>query len=251
MVAVSKGPAGQVYVTADGGDTWELRSDGLPADPAIALLAAPATSADVNRFVVVYRNAGVWETVDRGVNWWNRPSPPASSVVVDATWDPVRDRVWAATAEDGVWITGYGFAPNGLPTRSLTAIDYLPQSDTVLLGTSYAGVYRLTTSHITRDEVPVREVTASSVLRVHPAPFRSHLTVEVDLPDEAARSSIDVFDVAGRRVATLLPDGVRTGSRILSWNGRTADGGAAAPGVYFVSAKVGGVRRTQRVVRIR
>ena len=237
---------GAVRLTTDGGASWELRSSGLPSNPGTELVMNPA---DANHLVTVYQTAGAWETTDAGLSWTAMPSPPPSSLVIAADWDPFTGRVFFATWEDGVWITDLGFVTDGLPTRDLVAVDYVRSVGVVVLGTEHAGVYGL--------ELPPAPVDTPAVplartgLRVHPTPFAGSLTVELDLPAAGVPTSVVVFDVAGRRVATLLPAGTRAGSQTVTWNGRTADGAPAAPGAYFVSARIGGERRIARTVLVR
>ena len=66
----------------------------------------------------------------------------------------------------------------------------------------------------------------------------------------AGRVTIQVVDVRGRIVASLL-DGVRAPGRyVVRWDGSTP-GGHAATGVYFMQMQAGGKRITQRVMVVR
>jgi len=91
---------------------------------------------------------------------------------------------------------------------------------------------------------------AFSLLEAAPNPFGDQTLVRWNL----ARNShvhIDVFDVAGRRVTTLL-DATRTaGPGNVSWNGRDVRGRNVAAGVYFVRVQAAGELRTKRVVLVR
>jgi photosystem II stability/assembly factor-like uncharacterized protein len=244
--AIGEASPGAVYMTGDGGENWTEFANGLPTGRGVDILADPANG---QHLLAVYETAGAWESPATGFAWTPVPSPPASSVVVAADWDPATNRVFLATEDDGVWVTDLGFVTEGLPTRDLVAIDYLPGSDAVILGTEHAGVYVLTLPPPAVDAPSV--AVARTGLRVHPSPFAESLTVELDLPAAGAASSVVVYDVAGRRVATLLREGTRTGRQTVTWDGRTADGSAAAPGAYFVSARIGEERQTRRAVLLR
>jgi hypothetical protein len=62
---------------------------------------------------------------------------------------------------------------------------------------------------------------------------------------------VDVFDVRGRRVITLL-DGARSaGPGEIRWTGRDGNGCAVAAGVYFLRAEAAGEIRTRRLVLVR
>jgi len=81
-----------------------------------------------------------------------------------------------------------------------------------------------------------------------PNPFAASTRVQFLLAREEA-VDVTVFDVAGRRVATLL-DGVRgAGTHVAAWHG-TLDGGAPAPaGVYFVRLTTPTFSATEKVTR--
>lgn len=244
--SIAEASPGTVHASTDGGATWIERAAGLPADDGVELLIDPA---DGTHLLAVYETAGVWETESSGLAWTPLPSPPGSVIVDAADWDPATSRVFLATRDDGVWITDLGFVTDGLPTRDLGPLDYLPGPDALMLGTQRAGAFALQLPTAAVDAPTV--AAARSGLRVHPSPFTGSLTVELDLPAGGVVASVDVFDVAGRRVATLLPEETRAGTQAMTWNGRTAQGAAAAPGAYFVSARIGERRGTERVVLLR
>ena len=56
-------------------------------------------------------------------------------------------------------------------------------------------------------------------------------------PDGAAHQvTVDVFSLAGERVATLIAGGGANGPLALAWNGRRSDGRPLPTGVYLVRA---------------
>jgi hypothetical protein len=84
-----------------------------------------------------------------------------------------------------------------------------------------------------------------------PNPFRASTTLAFDLP-AAGRASVEVFDVAGRRVAVLLRgERVAAGRHTVTWRGEDDGGARVAPGVYFVKLASGDGERTRKLVRIR
>ena len=93
--------------------------------------------------------------------------------------------------------------------------------------------------------------TLSPALRSFPNPFTATTTIRFDAPAGGGRIRLEVLDVAGRRVATLV-DGFRTGGgQSVVWNGRRSDGSEAAPGVYLCRLHGAGVTQTDRILRIR
>ncbi len=82
-----------------------------------------------------------------------------------------------------------------------------------------------------------------------PSPFRSSTRVRFTLASDA-RVALDVIDLAGRRVRSLLPGDLRAaGTRTVEWDGRDAAGGALPSGLYFLRLQAGSEQRVQRVVR--
>ncbi|MFO7653508.1 MAG: FlgD immunoglobulin-like domain containing protein [Candidatus Krumholzibacteriia bacterium] len=82
-------------------------------------------------------------------------------------------------------------------------------------------------------EVPRRpRFSASSA----PNPFNPRLTIAYDLP-VPGRLRVEVFDLRGRLVRTLMDAEVPAGPGRLSWDGMDAEGRAAASGLYVWRAR--------------
>ena len=89
-----------------------------------------------------------------------------------------------------------------------------------------------------------------SLFQNRPNPMSGTTRIEYDLAAEG-RVRLRVFDVAGRRVRTLV-DGPRpAGRHATQWDGRDEGGVAVASGVYFYELDVEGQRSTRRLVRVR
>ena len=91
---------------------------------------------------------------------------------------------------------------------------------------------------------------AFSLLDAAPNPFGDETLVRWSLARNS-RVHVDVYDVAGRRVTTLLDAARSAGPGNVSWNGRDTRGRSVAAGVYFVRAQAAGEMRTKRVVLVR
>ena len=81
-----------------------------------------------------------------------------------------------------------------------------------------------------------------------PNPFRGTTTLRFDLPREAD-VSLELFDLSGRRVATILQGRRPAGRHALRW-GPAAGGGPLQAGLYFVGFRAGAFRQTRRVVLV-
>ena len=99
----------------------------------------------------------------------------------------------------------------------------------------------------------VRDIAAPpafSWIAAAPNPFGEATAVRWQL-SESARVRVDVFDVRGRRVTTLLDATRPAGTGEVRWTGRDGRGRAVTAGVYFVRVQARGETRTTRVVRVR
>jgi hypothetical protein len=101
---------------------------------------------------------------------------------------------------------------------------------------------------VSRVDLPLR----SGLVGIGPNPGRGRVTIQFAV-GQAERSMvrIDLYDVAGRRVARLVEENLEPGWREVSWNGLDSEGGQVAAGVYFVRFEAGELRETRKVVHLR
>jgi hypothetical protein len=83
-----------------------------------------------------------------------------------------------------------------------------------------------------------------------PNPFVSSTTFAFALP-AAGHVRLSVYDVRGRRVATLLDGSQPAGQHTFRWEGRDAAGGALSPGAYFARIEYAGSSEVRKVVLMR
>ena len=88
---------------------------------------------------------------------------------------------------------------------------------------------------VTNASPPARYALHSAV----PNPFNPRTRIDYELR-KAGHARIDVFDVAGRFVATLLDANRPAGMGSVTWDGKTASGTRAASGVYSYRLEVRG-----------
>jgi len=92
---------------------------------------------------------------------------------------------------------------------------------------------------------------AYRLLPASPNPFRSRTTIRYELP-EASPVRIQMFDLEGRLVDTLLDDPQRpAGRHEIVWGGRNASGQEVAPGMYFYRMSTRTGEFTQKVLFVR
>jgi hypothetical protein len=80
-----------------------------------------------------------------------------------------------------------------------------------------------------------------------PNPVRDAVRIPLDVP-VAGPLIVDVFDAQGRGIALLADGEFTAGHHALTWSGRNSRGRRAAPGAYFVRARMRSLETTARVV---
>jgi hypothetical protein len=86
-----------------------------------------------------------------------------------------------------------------------------------------------------------------SLARARPNPFRGETAIEYSLADTAP-VRIAVFDLAGRRVRSLVDTVQDPGHYRTPWNGKSDDGRHVGSGIYFVRYEAGPATQVRRVV---
>ena len=72
-------------------------------------------------------------------------------------------------------------------------------------------------------------------------------TVSTYLPDpDSVR--VNIFDVQGAEVRSLVHDHLPAGEHSFSWDGTDSEGKAVGPGVYFVGVDIGRSRTVDKVI---
>jgi hypothetical protein len=84
----------------------------------------------------------------------------------------------------------------------------------------------------------------------YPNPFNPSTAIPFSL-DRASKVTLRVFDASGRWVTTLFDGPESAGAHVATWDGRAADGSAAASGVYFVRLDAAGVSAARKIVLLK
>jgi plastocyanin len=83
-----------------------------------------------------------------------------------------------------------------------------------------------------------------------PNPFSDQTRIAFQLGKEGA-VSLEVYNLLGKRVASLVQGTLKAGGHEVTWNGRTALGDKAAPGVYLYRLAAEGKVLTHRLALLR
>lgn len=81
-----------------------------------------------------------------------------------------------------------------------------------------------------------------------PNPTGGLSTLVFRLP-EAAAVTLEVFDLSGRRIATLLDESRPAGYNVVRWNGKNTRGHAVGSGIFFVRLRAADATEVQKIFR--
>lgn len=191
---------------------------------------------------------------------------------IDATGSPVRVRnMRLIGAGPGVQLE-WGVAPDGIARAimfhaisgtqaawsgrvevTLDRMSGLASGPLLLLnvdaGTA-AGERALVGGYDTNLLVDGAPIAAPVLLRARPNPFVAQTEIAFVLPTDA-RAELNIFDVHGRLVRSLVQGPQQAGTHRISWDGADGRGKMARSGIYFAKLSVGAMIRTERILLLR
>lgn len=100
------------------------------------------------------------------------------------------------------------------------------------------------------DYINISTVDAYNLLSNYPNPFNPSTNVHYILPAEGL-VNLSVYDVLGRKTATLINDYKQAGSYSITWNGMDEAGNPAPTGIYFVSMQHAGGTVNQKMMLLK
>jgi len=83
-----------------------------------------------------------------------------------------------------------------------------------------------------------------------PNPFNPETTIKFQLPF-AQKTTLQIFNVLGQKVATLVDDELSAGSYSLRWQGINDTGSRVSSGVYFYRVESGNFVKTRKMLLVR
>jgi hypothetical protein len=94
------------------------------------------------------------------------------------------------------------------------------------------------------------EVADFSLQQNTPNPFNSTTFFQYTLPKNDFLQ-IDIYDITGHLVRTLVKGERSAGTYTVSWNGKDTRGKSVCSGIYFYSLKVGNLRSTKKMLLVK
>jgi len=84
----------------------------------------------------------------------------------------------------------------------------------------------------------------------YPNPFNPVTKIEYDIP-ENTHVIIEVYDILGREIRSLVDNDIKAGYHSVQWNGRTDSGALAGTGMYFYRISAGDFHSVKKMVLIK
>ncbi|MEN8008400.1 MAG: FlgD immunoglobulin-like domain containing protein [Candidatus Krumholzibacteriota bacterium] len=215
LLGVSNYNAVSLFYTEDGGATWTTHEGNLAGSdgPSVRDVAiVPYGGIDI---YFVATSTGLYSSyyLTGPTTWWNLEAPDLmGNVVVDM-----------------------------LATR--------PADGLVVAGTHGKGVYSIDIpvgTSVDNAEIP----TAARLGQNVPNPFNPMTTISFNLA-AAGKANLSIYDVAGKRIRTLVDMELEAGDHRFTWNGTDQSGRPAAAGVYLYRLDSGAVHDVKRMTLVR
>jgi hypothetical protein len=155
---------------------------------------------------------------------------------------------WILMGPDGFWLQGAGdriFA--GIAPGTYTVVWtplagwQSPDPNLATLAVAVGGTITFDRLYHTASAVPGGDdavVSAPRLLPARPNPFNPRTTLRFELP-AAAHARLEIFDLAGRRIRTLVSTSLSAGPHEVTWDGTDARGCAAPSGNYVARLTAG------------
>jgi hypothetical protein len=91
---------------------------------------------------------------------------------------------------------------------------------------------------------------AAALMQNFPNPFNPSTTLTFDVA-QAGNVTIQIYDVSGRLVATLLNSYKEIGRHRVEWNGKNVSGSLVPSGIYFYRMRSAGYEATKKMLLVR
>ncbi len=243
-----------VWVTTNGGGTWQLINTGLPRRWVTRVTIHP-DSANVcyvalSGYKVDSTGSHIYRTTNFGASWnsirGNLPDAPINDILIDPL---VMSTLYIAT-DVGVMLTtdmgtewrvlGSEF-PSSVPCHDLTLHN---PSRTLMVWTHGRSAFRTSLIPTTVDEIG-QQPDLFTLHQNYPNPFNPSTTISFQI-DRPNCVRLTIFDMTGREVLRLVDERLEAGRHT-----REFTASVISSGVYFYRLSVGGRGESRKMLLLR
>jgi hypothetical protein len=223
-----------VYLSTDNGTSWNQTS--LNNRTVLSL------AVNGNNTFAGTTNYGVYLSTDNGTSWTqtslNNRSTYSLAVNVN--------NVFAGTIVNGVYVSNNNGSSwlqrnEGLGNLTIDALCIL--NNYIFAGTDVS-VYRRPLGELITNIKPVSELISEyyTLHQNYPNPFNPSTRIKFSLP-ESGFTTLKVYNMLGKEVATLVNESLKPGTYEVDWNASQY-----SSGVYFYKLEAGDFRETKRMM---
>jgi hypothetical protein len=112
----------------------------------------------------------------------------------------------------------------------IESVEFVPNETTLVIDESYS-TYRIEFVNLTGVGEKPNLPTALDLL-AYPNPFNGTVSLRIAIP-ENGKAKVEVYNLMGMKLGTLLDSRLNRGVYEVRWNGTTANGAAVGSGVYL------------------
>ncbi|MDH3215877.1 MAG: T9SS type A sorting domain-containing protein [Candidatus Krumholzibacteria bacterium] len=180
-------------------------------------------------------------------------STPNNTFLVQFFSNPACDGSGHGEGQNYLGSTHVTTGPDGNIDFALTTLEpfadgeYITATDALGSTSEFSECLLVSTVTAVGDDAIVRPALYAAV----PNPFNPSTVIRYDVRGRGANVRIVVYDVTGRRVATLVDGQQSAGEKRVSWDGRNDRGAEVASGVYFYRMTTGEFSLTRKMLLLK
>jgi photosystem II stability/assembly factor-like uncharacterized protein len=247
---------GHVWVSTNNGSTWNDISATLPYRTVTRVIADPF---EENTAYVTFSGLKwadpephVFRTTDAGQTWTdissNLPDAPINGFAVD----PVDNHYLFVGTDLGAYFSfnkgaSWEYLDEELPVVSIYDLKIHDTEHYLALGTHARSMYKLDLTTLVGVGNKTADIKSDVQLNCFPNPFRDETNITFEL-SQKENVLLKVYDLQGRKVASLLNKTMPAGKHAVKWNGSNDEGINVASGSYILKIKTGNKSETRKVI---
>ncbi len=96
----------------------------------------------------------------------------------------------------------------------------------------------------------IKKLSSFSLMQNYPNPFNPVTTIQFEI-NEPGKTRVDIFNLKGQLVNTLINKYYDVGVHRIKWDGKTAGGSQAGSGLYFYRVAINDKQQTRQMIMLK
>jgi photosystem II stability/assembly factor-like uncharacterized protein len=235
FAGICGGVTAGVYRSSDSGKSWSAVDSGL-TDPRVTSLATIGNSVFAGTM-----DGSVYLSKDNGTRWIAADSGLPSPYLYVSCFGVSESNIFAGTYYDGVFLstnngTSWTAVDSGLSSKDYSEfVTSLALSDSYVFAGTGEGIFRRPLSDILPVKNPQNNyLFFQSTLMISTSDrFDHYVNISFSLP-KTEQVQVNVYDMSGCKIASLVNEHLESGPHSLTWNTRNV-----AAGYYIAKMQAG------------